>query len=128
MLSNPFAHPGRYFVPDLTPQARAKLRALRPRAIFVAESPHVSEIAPESLAERRPLCGKAGLKWWSLLSELLEGQASADVSLERLEEICRKHRIAILNAVQYPLDPKVTAAFPGANPEQTIGFSKAPGS
>ena len=127
MTLNPFARPGRYFVPDLTPEARPELKTSRPSVVFVAESPHVSEVTPEKLGERRPLCGKAGQQWWGLLSEMLEGKASADVSLARLEKICRAHHIAVMNAVQYPLDPKVAASFPEAEPSRTIGFSKAPG-
>lgn len=125
--ASPFARPGRFFVPDLSPEGRPQLRDFTPRYAFVAESPHVSEISPEKLDERRPLCGKAGLQWWGLLSELLEGESSTDVSRSRLEAFCQKHRIAVLNAVQYPLDPKVSASFAQAAPALTIGFSKAPG-
>lgn len=131
--TGPFVRKGRFFVPDLSPEAHPEARGFKPALVFVAESPHVSEVTPAALEERRPLCGKAGLQWWGLLGQLLEhrpvaaGDASAptDVSLERLLDFCRRHSIAIMNAVQYPLDPKVAAAFPEAEPALTIGFSKA---
>jgi hypothetical protein len=124
----------RYFVPDLTPEAHPEVRAFKPRVAFVAESPHVSEVSPDSMGERRPLCGKAGAEWWSMLEKLLgpgvsrEGKwstlAEADYSAEALLEFCRKHRIAVLNAVQFPLDPKIATRFKDAEPGLTVGFSK----
>jgi hypothetical protein len=117
----------RYFVPDLSTVDRSVLKKMKPRAIFVAESPHVNEIEPETPGERRPLCGMAGRKWWGLVSELLEGEANADVSLARLLETCFKHRIVIMNAVQYPLDPKVAVVFPEADPAKNLGFNKVSG-
>jgi len=118
----------RYFVPDLSPEGREELRKIKPKWIFVAESPHINEIEPEEMKERRPLCGMAGRKWWSLLSELLEGHANSDVSLERLIQFCRVHRVAIMNSVQVPLDPKIATKFPKADPVKNIGFSKLSGS
>ena len=117
----------RYFVPDLSPVDRQELRDLRPRYVFVAESPHVNEVEPGKLPERRPLCGAAGRQWWRLLSELLEGSENSDVSLPRMLDFCREHRIAVINAVQYPLDPKITAKCPDADPVQNLGFAKAAG-
>jgi hypothetical protein len=117
----------RFLVPDLSPQGHPEQGDFAPRVIFVAESPHVSEVEPERLADRRPLCGIAGRQWWSLLSELLEGHSNADVSLRRLLEICVGNGIAVMNAVQYPLDPKVAVRFPEAAPERVLGFSKLPG-
>ena len=117
----------RYLVPDLSPLDREALSRMRPRFAFVAESPHLNEIQPEEKSERRPLCGMAGRQWWSLLSELLEGEANPDVSLERLISLCLKHRIAVLNAVQFPLDPKISKKYPGADPIENLGFCKASG-
>src|SRR4051794_1908150 len=117
--------PARYFVPDLSPRDHGTPEM--PRAVFVAESPHISEVTPAKRIDRRPLCGMAGKAWWSLLSEILEGQANPDVSLERELEVCRKHRIAVMNAVQYPLDPKVTASFPDFDPAKQLGFNKVAG-
>jgi hypothetical protein len=117
----------RYFVPDLSPQDRDILKSLKPKWVFVAESPHVSEVEPESLRDRRPLCGMAGKKWWGLLSEILEGESNSDVGLDRLLKFCAKQKIAVMNAVQYPLDPKVGAKFPGADPAKNLGFNKVSG-
>ena len=115
----------RFFVPDLSPSAHPELGV--PRLLFVAESPHVSEVEPAARAARRPLCGAAGRVWWSALSELLEGAADDDVSLDHLRTFCRKHRIAVLNAVQQPLDQKIVRTFPDADPRRTLGFDKGPG-
>lgn len=38
-----------------------------------------------------------------------------------------RHRVAVLNAVQFPLDPAVTRLFPDADPMRTVGFSKLAG-
>lgn len=116
-----------YLVPDLTPGDREALRGLKPRVVFVAESPHTSEIAPERLADRRPLCGAAGKKWWSALGEALESDPSEDVSLERMIRLCREHRLVILNAVRMPLDQAVTKKEPDADPLKTVGFCKNAG-
>ncbi|MCM2323292.1 MAG: hypothetical protein NDJ90_08510 [Oligoflexia bacterium] len=123
-MATPFE---RYRVPDLTPAERAELRDAKIRFIFVAESPHTHEIAADSPAERRPLCGAAGKKWWSALGEFLEGDASEDVSLSRMLRLCRTHGIAILNAVQYPLDCAITRTEPKADPLRTVGFCKNAG-
>jgi hypothetical protein len=117
----------RFFVPDLSPRDRKALVGIRPRAIFVAESPHVSEIEPESIDQRRPLCGVAGRQWWGLLSELLDFEKNEDVSLEHLVQFCQNHRIVVMNAVQYPLDPKVVKAFALADPAKNLGFNKVSG-
>jgi hypothetical protein len=111
-------------VPDLTPRDRPELHGLKFRYVFVAESPHVSEIEPEVESERRPLCGAAGKVWWNALSEALESKPNENLSLEYFLKFCRKHRIAIANAVQVPLDPKVMRLFPKADPMRTLGFSK----
>lgn len=117
----------RYFVPDLSPLDRNALRKMRPRWVFVAESPHVNEIEPDQVDQRRPLCGAAGRQWWGLLTELLTGTANSNVDLDHLIKFCLDHRVAVLNAVQYPLDPKVARLFPKAEPVQNLGFSKAAG-
>lgn len=122
----------RYFVPDLTPRDRPQLKGMRVRCIFVAESPHVSEIEPQELEERRPLCGVAGREWWGMLSQILEGASMpktdiVDVSLKRMLKLCRKHGIAVMNAVQYPLDPGIATRVAGAAPMKTVGFTKLAG-
>ncbi len=117
----------RYLVPDLTPQARPRVRSFQPKVLFVAESPHVQEVTPEAEPERRPLCGTAGRAWWGALTDLLEGKASNDVTLEHLLEFCREWGIGVMNAVQLPLDPKITKAFPEADPVRQLGFAKGSG-
>lgn len=117
----------RYLVPDLSPRDRKALARMRPRAIFVAESPHVSEITPKDLDQRRPLCGVAGRQWWSLLRDILESSPESSVDLDDLIQFCLKHKIVVMNAVQYPLDPKITKEFPGADPIENLGFNKVSG-
>lgn len=117
----------RYFVPDLSPQFHQSLLRIKPQYVFVAESPHVSEVTPQELAQRRPLCGAAGKKWWGELSGLLEGRVAEELSLGYLLRFCARHRIVILNAVQFPLDPKVGQEFPEADPIQNLGFNKVSG-
>jgi hypothetical protein len=118
----------RYLVPDLAPHDREEFPpSWRARYVFVAESPHVSEVTPDARSERRPLCGAAGRVWWSLLTELAEGQPNPDTSRDRLLGFCISERIAILNAVQFPLDPKVTREFPDADPIKVLRFCKEPG-
>lgn len=122
----------RFFVPDLTPNARRELQNLQPRFLFIAESPHLSEVEPDELLQRRPLCGMAGRQWWGALAEVLEKKpkldsALVDVSLEKLIQNCLKYKICILNSVQFPLDPKITKKFPKADPLLNVGFYKGPG-
>lgn len=117
----------RYFVPDLTPMDRPGLKGVKPKFVFVAESPHLNEIEPDTMELRRPLCGMAGRQWWRKLGEILDHTDTDDVSLERMVQICRKHRIAILNAVQFPMDPKIAAKFPEADPARNLGFGKLTG-
>lgn len=117
----------RYLVPDLSAEARPELKGLKPRLIFVAESPHEAETAPADQGVRRPLCGRAGQSFWKMIGEQLGGQSSSDTSLERLLELVRKGQFAVLNAVQYPLDPKITLYYGEAvDPVLQLGFSKVP--
>lgn len=117
----------RYFVPDLSPHDRKSLKGTRPKIVFVAESPHTSEVEPEEKNARRPLCGAAGRVWWGMLSEILEGERSEEVSLDRLLDFCKRYDIIVMNAVQYPLDPKVAAQYPEADPVKNLGIAKANG-
>lgn len=117
----------RFLVPDLSPMDRPELRSVVPWVVFVGESPHVQEVEPETLRERRPLCGAAGRQWWQLLSEVAEGAPDSDVSRDRLLVFCQEQGIAVVNSVQYPLDPKIVAAYPEADPVANLGFSKAAG-
>jgi hypothetical protein len=117
----------RFFVPDLAPWDRPIFAQLKPKWIFVAESPHVNEVEPPLVKDRRPLCGKAGQKWWNLLSELWSDPIDAGLSSRDLEQFCLKHRLFVMNAVQLPLDPKIVSHFPGADPILTLGFHKGSG-
>lgn len=117
----------RFFVPDLSPLDRPGLSGVHLRLIFVAESPHVSEIEPDSPSERRPLCGKAGKLWWRKLGEVFDSNPTDDVSLEHMLGFCSRHRFAVMNAVQYPLDPKIALHFPPAEPIANLGFAKTSG-
>jgi hypothetical protein len=115
----------RYFVPDLSPMARPELKGVKPKIIFVAESPFESEVAPEKESERRPLCGKAGQEWWRMIGAIINGEVSNETSLKRLLELCRKAEIAVLNSVQYPLDPKIVSYYDElADPLEGLGFTK----
>jgi hypothetical protein len=117
----------RYFVPDLSPIDRATLKKARPKIVFVAESPHTSEVEPDEQSARRPLCGAAGRVWWGMLSEILEGKRSEEVTLERLLAFCQRYEITVINAVQHPLDPKVAAQYPEADPVKNLGIAKTTG-
>jgi hypothetical protein len=117
----------RFFVPDLSPIDRVELQKVAPKTVFVAESPHISELEPDSESERRPLCGKAGKQWWSLLGEFIEDDPGEEVDLQRMLRLCQAVPIAVINAIQFPLDPKVARVFPKADPVKNLGFSKEPG-
>jgi hypothetical protein len=106
---------------------RKNLHDLRPKVVFVAESPHTSEVEPEDREERRPLCGAAGKKWWGLLGRMAGDGKGEDVSLDRMLELCQEQRVALLNAVQYPLDEGIKKKVPGAEPVANLGFCKNPG-
>ncbi len=119
------AYRDRYLVPDLAPGQRSQLGSFRPGLIFVAESPHINEIEPDDLAARRPLCGKAGQAFWRMIGGLLADEDSPDTSLVRELKLCQLGNFAVLNAVQFPIDPKVMQATgPAADPVTHLGFSK----
>ena len=119
------AYRARYEVPDLSPEQRSQLGIVRPGFIFVAESPHINEIEPENRAERRPLCGKAGQAFWRMIGSLIADEDSADTSLARQLKLCQLGNFAVLNAVQFPLDPKVMVVTgPAGDPGVHLGFSK----
>jgi hypothetical protein len=115
----------RFFVADLSPEQRVELKKFKPRYVFVAESPHVSEVEPEDPKARRPLCGSAGREWWGMVGELVCSEDSRATDLERLLRLCRAGSLAVMNAVQYPIDPKITMHYgAGADPVENLGFSK----
>lgn len=114
----------RYFVPDLTPEQRRQLRRLRPRVVFVAESPHKDEVCPEREGERRPLCGKAGVEWWKTIGGII-GDRGAGTGLDRQLDLCRNGKFVVLNAVQYPLNQGIKGYYGrGADPVMNLGFAK----
>lgn len=124
---NLFSPNRRFFVPDLSPIDRQLLKTAEVQHVFIAESPHISEIEAENEEQRRPLCGMAGRQWWTMLAEVLGENEEVLLTAESLQHFCRKYHLAILNAVQYPLDPKVTKRFPDADPVKNLGFQKASG-
>ncbi len=123
----------RYFVLDLSPEHRPELKKMKPRYLFVAESPHIQEVEPEKEALRRPLCGAAGKQWWSKMVKVLggsltrSGDSDLDLSAQSLMAFCLEHKLVVMNAVQYPLDPKVAQRFPAADPAKNLGFNKVSG-
>jgi hypothetical protein len=117
----------RFFVPDLSAQARGDDFRFIPRYVFVAESPHLSEVEPVLMKQRRPLCGKAGQVWWPALTQRISGfEQSIDplLSYDFQKKVCRAGSLFLINAVQYPLDPKIVLHQPAADPVSQIGFSK----
>ena len=116
----------RYFVADLSPEQRPELSSLPVRWVFVAESPHLAEVAPESRLVRRPLCGKAGREWWSMLAAVTGDRVpSNELSAGELMAQCVRLRMAVLNAVQCPLDPKIMLHYgAAADPVKGLGFCK----
>lgn len=115
----------RYRVPDLLPGAPEKARA-----VFVGESPHRDEVAPETPEERTPFRGMAGREWWSAVARLSGREIAVKPMPPRavLEPLCRDLGIGLLNAVQYPLDPGITRhTGQDADPASALGFAKASG-
>jgi hypothetical protein len=116
----------RWLVPDLVPTG------VELRAIFVGESPHKDEVKPKNKGERFPFRGSSGRSWWveifdcaalSLGATPLPALSDVPPRLE-LERVCRDLRIAVLNAVQYPIDPKITKHYPSCVPREFLKFDK----
>ena len=62
-----------------------------------------------------------------MVGELVAGETSQATDLERLLRLSRQGGFAVMNAVQFPLDPKITTYYgPGADPVDHLGFSKVP--
>lgn len=111
----------RWLVPDLVPDG------VELCAIFVGESPHKDELKPQDQVERSPFRGSAGKQWWQEIFGCagLPFQREAQVPPKtELEHVCRKLRIAVLNAVQYPIDPKITQHYPACVPREYLKFDK----
>jgi hypothetical protein len=119
----------RFRVPDLKPPGGPGSRG-NLVVIFVGESPHRDEVAPTDPRERTPFRGAAGRAWWSELAKFLKHPKEVRPVPPRpvLLEICAELRIAMINAVQFPLDPKI-ALHQGrqAAPIPNLGFEKGPG-
>lgn len=124
------AYRRRYFVPDLSPEQRPQLLDLSPKFVFVAESPHISEVEPTALMDRRPLCGRAGQVFWRMIGSLVGAPTTSqalpqnDTSLPRLLDLCRQGRFAVMNAVQFPIDAKIASRYADADPVRRLGFCK----
>jgi len=121
------SYAARFCVDDLVPE---EISLSRCRAVFIGESPHRDEVAPESSKERSPFRGVAGREWWSELVRVL-GQPIPTrpvPSRETLLRICADLKIAVMNAVQFPIDPKITL-HQGVEvlPREALGFEKGTG-
>ena len=113
----------RYRVQDLIPSQKTKI-------VFIAESPHKDEVAPENSQERSPFRGTAGREWWSALAKFTQTKpANRDVPpRDQLLKICSELEISVMNAVQFPLDPKITLHEGKAcSPVEYLGFQKSSG-
>ena len=113
----------RYRVTDLVPSKKIKV-------IFIAESPHKDEVSSENPEERSPFRGIAGREWWGALSKFtrVKPPTREIPPRDQLLVICNELGIAVMNAVQFPLDPKITL-HEGAecSPHQFLGFQKSSG-
>jgi hypothetical protein len=119
----------RFFVPDLVPDSGPGNRGPL-RAIFIGESPHRDEVSPEAPWERSPFRGVAGREWWEALSRYLAQPIVMRPVPRRevLEESCSELGIAVMNAVQYPIDPKIVMHQGAAcDPRAQLGFEKGAG-
>lgn len=120
------AYENRYRVLDLVPHgALTELRAA-----FIGESPHRDEVAPPSFEQRSPFRGVAGREWWMELSRFLaQPLALRPVPpREALLDACRQLRVAVLNAVPFPIDPKIVMHEGSASePRSALGFEKSSG-
>lgn len=111
----------RWFVPDLVPNG------IELCSIFVGESPHKDELKPERKIERSPFRGSAGKQWWLEIfgcAELPWQHEALIPPRTELEHVCGRLRIAVLNAVQYPIDPKITRHYPACVPREYLQFDK----
>ena len=111
----------RWRVPDLVPNG------VELCAIFVGESPHKDELKPEKKVERSPFRGSAGRRWWQEIFGCAGLQLQNDAQVPpkaELEYVCHKLRIAVLNAIQYPIDPRITKHYPACVPREYLKFDK----
>lgn len=118
----------RYRVLDLIPEDVASSRL---KAIFIGESPHRDEVAPESAAERSPFRGVAGREWWAELVRFTGDPIVTRPVPPRkvLLEICSELQIGVMNAVQFPIDRKIMMHQGDASdPVVQLGFDKSTGS
>jgi hypothetical protein len=119
------AYVDRFRVEDLIPKDRQHLKA-----IFVGESPHRDEVAPEKASERSPFRGMAGRQWWTELARYLKVPVVANPVPPRkaLLQICEELRFALMNAVQFPIDSKITLhQGEKSAPRVQLGFEKNAG-
>ncbi len=117
----------RYRVDDLVPPPGEWSRL---RAVFIGESPHKDEVAPEDPRERSPFRGMAGREFWTEVAKYLKapGMTRPVPPRAELERICTELGMALMNAIQYPLDPKIALHYgEGCSPAEQLGFEKATG-
>lgn len=114
----------RYRVDDLIPKFRNKKDL---KILFIGESPHRDEVVSLVAAERTPFRGFAGRKWWVMLGQFLDPPQllSPIPSRSVLLKVCSQLGIGVLNAVQFPLDPKIILhEGPVCDPWVQLGFEK----
>lgn len=117
----------RFRVPDILPKGDGWSQL---KAVFIGESPHRDEVAPKDPALRSPFRGVAGREWWEELVKIagIEMKVRPVPARPLLENLCQQLRIGVLNAVQYPIDPKITLHQGDAStPRTQLGFEKGAG-
>ncbi len=104
------------------------------KAVFIGESPHRDEVASEEADRRTPFRGVAGREWWKELARInseMNGkllETKPVPSRPVLLELCRELGIGVMNAVQFPIDPKIVQHQGDySTPLAHLGFEKATG-
>jgi hypothetical protein len=105
-------------------RTRSRARRCRACATFIGESPHKDEITPEKKIERSPFRGSAGRDWWAPILACAGRHGPHMLSRAEHEQVCHQLRIAVLNAVQYPIDPKISQHYPNCVPREFLEFDK----
>lgn len=110
----------RFWVEDLVPEVPIG----QIRCVFVGESPHTEEVEPPLQNLRSPFRGKAGR---NLFEKICRKPIEGSIDREIWQKKINCSRVAILNAVQFPLDEKITKPFPDASPSSNLKFAKVTG-
>ena len=121
------AYRERFRVEDLIPQIALGHELT---AVFIGESPHRDEVASENAAERSPFRGTAGREWWQELSQFQATSLPVKPVPDRMRllQICSELQIGVMNAVQFPIDPKICLHQGNeSDPYLYLGFEKSAG-